>query len=73
MYGIAPLVEVVHDGLGLCDDPLLEVVDEGGDDQRVEPHLVPGLRRSQSSPVPQAPKPCTGTELSVLNVFSLSV
>ena len=31
------------------------------------------VRRSQSSPVPQAPKPCTGTELSVLNIFSLSV
>ena len=34
---------------------------------------VSTVRRSQSSPVPQAPKPCTGTELSVLNIFSLSV
>ena len=35
------------------------------------PHSRVGLARF--SPVPQSPKPCTGTEPSVLKIFSLSV
>lgn len=55
----------IMDHLLLCSNKLpLAIVNTA-------PQLT--VRRSQSSPVPQAPKPCTGTELSVLNIFSLSV